>query len=59
METVAIVVLEEAAEKIRGAVPIFVTQDEGEREKIAVFLAKILKAMIHDLENGMYVLVRH
>lgn len=46
-------------EKIQGDVPIFYADSEEEREKTANMLSRILKAMVHDLENGVYILVRH
>ncbi|WP_427338517.1 capping complex subunit for YIEGIA [Caloranaerobacter sp. DY30410] len=40
-------------------VPVFYVKDEEEREKIALLLSKITLGMVHDLENGAYVIVRH
>jgi len=45
--------------KVTGAVPIFIADSEEEKEKTALFLAKTLDAMVHDLENGVYFIVRH
>ncbi|KXG78459.1 hypothetical protein AN618_02140 [Fervidicola ferrireducens] len=42
-----------------SGVPVFYAKDEEEREKIALNLARILSGMVHDLENGTYVIVRH
>ncbi|MFO7151620.1 MAG: hypothetical protein DIU66_000050 [Bacillota bacterium] len=42
-----------------SGVPVFYAKDEEEREKIASNLARILSGMVHDLENGTYVIVRH
>jgi len=47
------------ASKVAGAVPIFIADSEEEKEKTALFLAKTLDAMVHDLENGVYFIVRH
>lgn len=44
--------------KVTGAVPIFIADNEEEKQKIALFLAKTLDAMVHDLENGIYFIVR-
>jgi len=44
-------------EKVTGAVPIFIAADEAEKEKTALYLAKSLDAMVHDLENGCYYIV--
>ncbi|KGG79756.1 capping complex subunit for YIEGIA [Caloranaerobacter azorensis] len=40
-------------------IPVFYAKDEEEREKIALLLSKITLGMVHDLENGAYVIVRH
>lgn len=42
-----------------SGVPVFYAKDEKERDKIALYLSKILSAMVHDLENGTYIIVRH
>ncbi|AYO30375.1 MAG: hypothetical protein PWR06_347 [Thermoanaerobacteraceae bacterium] len=42
-----------------SGVPVFYAKDEKERDKIAMYLSKILSAMTHDLENGTYIIVRH
>ncbi|MCL6450628.1 MAG: hypothetical protein K6T75_04945 [Acetobacteraceae bacterium] len=44
---------------VAGGVPVFVAQTEQEREEVAFLLGRILEAMVHDLGNGAYVLVRH
>ena len=44
---------------VSGGAPIFFVRNEEEMETIAGYLAKILDAMVHDLENGTYVVVRH
>ncbi|SFQ96661.1 capping complex subunit for YIEGIA [Desulfoscipio geothermicus] len=46
-------------DKVTGAVPIFIAENDREKEKTALFLAKTLDAMVHDLENGVYFIVRH
>lgn len=46
-------------EHIGGGVPIFPVADEEERERVAVLLSKILRGVVHDLQNGAYVIVRH
>lgn len=42
-----------------GTTPIFYARDEDEREKISLLLAKVTLGMVHDLENGSYIIVRH
>ena len=39
--------------------PVFYAKDEEEREKIALYVSKITLGMVHDLENGCYIIVRH
>lgn len=46
-------------EQVSGGAPIFFARDEEERERMAMYLGRILDAMVHDLENGTYILVRH
>jgi len=42
-----------------GGVPVFSVDDEQQRERVSVLLARILQAVVHDLENGDFILVRH
>lgn len=42
-----------------GTVPTFYAKDEEERERISLLLSKVMMGMVHDLENGSYVIVRH
>ncbi|MGI6485009.1 MAG: hypothetical protein GX759_04675 [Thermoanaerobacterales bacterium] len=42
-----------------SGVPVFYANDEEEREKIAMYLSKILSGVSHDLGNGSFVIVRH
>jgi len=44
---------------VSGGAPIFFARNEEEQEKIARYLGKIMDAMVHDLENGAYIVVRH
>jgi hypothetical protein len=44
---------------VGGGVPIFVARDRPEQDRIATTLARITTAVAHDLENGVYVLVKH
>lgn len=46
-------------ELVSGGAPIFFARDEEELEKVAGYLSKILDAMVHDLGNGSYIVVRH
>lgn len=44
---------------VPGGVPIFRVENEQQRERVSVLLARILRGVVHDLENGAYVIVRH
>lgn len=56
----AAIVVEEAKTKISGgSIPVIIAKDKEEQEKTALILGRILKSMVHDLENGVYILTRH
>lgn len=55
----AVVVLKEIKDNVGGGAPIFTVATKEEQEKIALILGRILNAMAHDLENGVYILTRH
>lgn len=42
-----------------GNVPTFIAKNDEEKEKIALLISKVTLGMIHDLENGCYIIVRH
>ena len=42
-----------------GGAPIFFASDKEEQEKVAVTLARVTEGVIHDLENGVFILVKH
>lgn len=44
---------------ISGGVPIFIADNQKEREKVSLLIAKITTGMVHDLENGCYIIVKH
>lgn len=39
--------------------PIFYVDNEKEQEETALLVAKVTFGMVHDLRNGVYVIVRH
>ena len=55
----AVVVTRRHADKVQGMNSIFIVEDEAELERTALLLSRILKAMAHDLENGVTILVLH
>ncbi|MFY9114727.1 MAG: hypothetical protein WAO23_05755 [Dethiobacteria bacterium] len=42
-----------------GGAPIFYVSDVEEQEKVATYLARITEGVVHDLENGVYIVVKH
>lgn len=42
-----------------STIPVFYANTEEQQERIALLIAKITMGMVHDLENGSYVVVRH
>jgi hypothetical protein len=53
------VVTTDSAKVLNSSVPVFFAEDEQEREKVAMLLSRITKGMVHDLENGCFIIVRH
>ena len=42
-----------------GGTPVFMARDRIEQDRIATYLARITEGVVHDLENGVYILVKH
>jgi hypothetical protein len=42
-----------------GGAPIFYASSPAEKEKIALYISRITRGMVHDLANGVYIIVRH
>lgn len=53
----AVVTLDKS--RVGGGAPIFLASNLEEQEKVALYIAKSLDAMVHDLENGSYIIVKH
>ena len=53
------VVTRKHSDKVKGMNSIFIVEDEEELQRTALLLSRILKAMSHDLENGVTILVQH
>ncbi|MEW6309205.1 MAG: hypothetical protein AB1492_09250 [Bacillota bacterium] len=53
------VVASRAEQVLAGGAPVFVEPDEATRQRVAMFLGRITDGMVHDLENGVLILVRH
>ena len=46
-------------DKVAGGIPIFYAEDEEELQHIASLLANVLNAIAPDLENVVFIVVRH
>lgn len=57
----ATVVLKDAKDLIisGGTGPIFLARDGEEQQRIAMYMSRICEGVIHDLENGILIIVRH
>ncbi|NMB35812.1 MAG: hypothetical protein GX989_05940 [Firmicutes bacterium] len=56
----AVVVEEGQRDRVGGCgTPVFYAENQEEQDKIATYLARITSGVIHDLENGVYIIVRH
>lgn len=55
----AAVTTDHCAGKVQGSVAVFIAEDEVEQERTAMLLARIMRGMSHDLENGVMIIVRH
>mgnify|MGYP000853806217 FL=1 len=42
-----------------GSTPVFYAPDRAEQDRISILLSKILLGMVHDLENGVCLIVSH
>lgn len=57
---VAIVAMNEEKEKVSsGDSPVFLADDAAEQERLCLLLARIMGGVVHDLENGIYIIVKH
>lgn len=56
-ELIAVVTVDDTY--VKGDIPIFFAKTETEQVKIAQTLAKVMKAMVHDLGSGVYIIVKH
>lgn len=55
----AIVALRSSKDKLTATVPTFWADSLEEAQHLCLLLSRVLKGMTHDLENGLYLIVRH
>lgn len=57
---VAIIVIEKEKNKVGGGgAPVFYVEDRAEQEKISMLLARLTLGMVHDLGNGVKLIIKH
>ncbi|RQD73215.1 MAG: hypothetical protein D5R97_09755 [Candidatus Syntrophonatronum acetioxidans] len=44
---------------VEGNFPIFVAESQEEQERMARTLGRVLEGVVHDMENGVFILVKH
>lgn len=42
-----------------GGVPVFLAADTAQQDRIASILTRVTLGMVHDLGNGVWIVVRH
>ena len=56
----AVITLDKYKDKISGGgVPFFFAENKEELERTSVLLARLTLGMVHDLENGVKIIIKH
>lgn len=55
----ALLTTRENKEKFAGGAPHFIVEDEEELEQVGMLLARLTLGMVHDLGNGVRVIIKH
>ena len=55
----AVIASKEDRAKVAGGTPIFYAENEEELEEISMLLARLTLGMVHDLGNGIKIIVKH
>lgn len=58
-ETIIAIITSDEGSVSGGSVPTFYVKDENEKNKVSLLISKATTGMIHDLENGCFIIVRH
>jgi len=45
--------------KVGGGAPIFYAADQDELSEIAMMISRVFGAAVHDLHNGVLIIVKH
>lgn len=54
-----IAIITEDRNLVGGNAPIFYAKNAEERTRIALYISRVTLGMVHDLGNGVYVIVKH
>lgn len=53
------IITTDAAKVMGGSCPVFIAAGQEQQEKMTLVLSRILGGIPHDLENGVYLIVKH
>ncbi len=56
---VVLAVIVQEPQLVSGGAPVFNASSQEEQERIALYLSRILNGMVHDLGNGVFIIVNH
>ncbi len=55
----AVVVREDKKSKVTGGTPIFIVEDDQELEEMSMLISRITMSMVHEISNGIRMIVKH
>ncbi|ACL69805.1 capping complex subunit for YIEGIA [Halothermothrix orenii] len=55
----AVITTKDKREMVSGGAPIFITEDKEEMENVSMLIARLTLGMVHDLGNGVKIIIRH
>lgn len=58
-DSIVAIVTEDRNRVNASSVPVFFEEDIKKQEALALRIAKITSGMVHDLGNGIYLIVKH
>lgn len=59
LSKVILAVITQDPQLVNGGAPIFIASSQEEQQRIALYLSRVLDGMVHDLGNGVFVIVNH
>ena len=58
-DIVAVITKNENKDKVGGGAPIFIVNDDPELEEMSMLLSRITLGMVHDIGQGIKIIIRH